>query len=181
MKSRGEPFSSRTEKLKSLLPQLRGSSLVFREILVTDRALVLAECEGRGDSSWDAKSLCLVLLAGKTIECVDWVKPAAMARPGARAALLSALDGISRTLAAEGQKSESFNFYFSALYDIGLQPEADALKTLIQDQANLVDEKLKQLAALRRSTEVALLNDQLELNLPGIFRFEIPGPLESGI
>jgi hypothetical protein len=37
------------------------------------------------------------------------------------------------------------------------------------------------LAALRRSTEVALLNDQLELNLPGIFRFEIPGPLESGI
>ena len=181
VKSRGDPFSVRAEKLKGLLPQLRGSSLVFKEILVTDRALVLAECEGRGESSWEAKSLCLVLLAGKTIESLDWAKPAALARPGARAALLSALDGISRTLAVEGHKSESFNFYFSALYDIGLQPEADTLKTLIQDQTNLVDDKQKQLAALRRSTEVALLNDQLELNLPGIFRFEIPGPLESGI
>lgn len=180
-KSKTLNLDTRSQELKALSEDLLGSSLLYKEILVTDNARILSNCGGVGTAEWEAKKVCLFLLAANAIENLDRVKPAAVAKPAARIALLTAMDGLVRTVGSEGPSSSSVDFFVSALIDIGLGPEADQILTLIRQKNFSKSEVINELNSLRRSTENALNKDFADLSLPEVFRVNVSSPLEYGI
>ena len=176
------PDSYRTQKLRALLPALDGSSLLYKQIFNTQRARVIHECDGVGETaSWDNKKVCLLLLTAVGIESFEETKPALILDVAARTAVLLSLDGITRVVAKEGKDAPTIPFFLNSLDAIGLNQEGQDILSLLQRPHQSDEESAQALRELRRRIEMRLDALQVELNYPNLFRIRVPGPLETGI
>jgi hypothetical protein len=176
---RGAERSSTT--LTSFSKSLQGSSLYFRELLLHNRARVLAECGGQGtEAPWEKKRVCLILLFASTAEAIETARPVALKVAAARAAVLSSLDGLLRVLRVEGRDSELLPFFLNALAQVGLQAERDDLHKILFVSRLPQDQIQSLLVELRYQIERDLLESQRS-KIPAPMILYLRSPLEDGI
>jgi hypothetical protein len=168
--------------LKKFTDTLSGSSLLYKHLLLNQRARILAECRGVGEKAgWASKKNCLILLEAAAIEVYQDVKPALLNDVAQRVAILLSLDGIVLTLSVEGRRSESLKVFLSSLDEIGLAAEKNDIQKIIEGAEFDDDRAISLLRDLRRRIELRLDLRQLELGFPNALYIRVPGPLESGI
>jgi hypothetical protein len=170
------------KELRSLLPALEGSSLLYKNLFEKQRLRVVKECGGIGDEApWENKKICLVLLAAVGIETLEETRPALLGDIAARAAVLMSLDGITRVITTEGLKAPTIPFFLNSLDAVGLGAEQEDIAKLIYTGGLDSTQAGTALRGLRSRVEQVLQDRQLELKYPKVLSFQVPGPLETGI
>jgi hypothetical protein len=174
--------SQRIVAYRELLPQLEGSSLLYKHLFFNQRIRILKDCGGVGETAtWEQKRTCLLLLSAASLETLQELRPALLMEVAKRGAILLSLDGITRSLAVEGRNSTPTLFFLNSLEAVGLFQEKEDIQKII-DRSDLSDvEMINILRDLRKRIELRMQVIQVELDLPSLFYMDIPGPLESGI
>ncbi len=171
----------RIQRLKNFYEELPGSSFLFRAVLNTQRERVLERCGGVGEQPWAEKKSCLLLLYAVSIESLEQVRPAFSAQAASHAALLLSLDGMTRIIAQEGQKSPSLAYFVNSLDLIGLGAEKEDLQRVLALDEKSNTQVLEALQGLKSRVEEKLLKGQQELGTPREMLLHVPGPLETGV
>ncbi len=170
----------RVKILNEISDPLVGSSLVYKQVFLVNRARALEECNGQGPRApWEQKKVCLLLMAAVGIEAYEKLRPALMQELAARASILVVLDGVTRIVEVDGPDSTLIEFFFASLSSMGLEAEASDIQEILKIQE--VDTILTTLRNLRRRVEGQLEYRFTKMDLPRLFYFQVPGPLESGI
>ena len=176
-------INARIEALKAKESDFQGSSLVYASLLYLQRQRVLAECGGMGDSAWESKKVCLVLLFATAVEAKEQVKPVLLDDISSRVVILLSLDGLTRVLAAEGTQAPLIPFFMESLQMVGLHQERSEIETLLSkaETSDALNKTIETLRELRVLIEKRLMDREKELNYPASLRVNVPGPLELGI
>ena len=179
----GTELSARIDLMKSREADLKGSSLLYKALLESHRKRVLAECGGIGESSWENKKVCLVLLFAVSVEAKEEVKPVLLEEVSSRISILMSLDGMTRVLSAEGNGAPMIPFFLESLQMIGLNQERIEIETLVSRAKTPEELKstIETLKELRKLIEQRLVSSQRDAKYPLQLRLDLQGPLELGI
>jgi len=185
---RKHDYSSREENmkvsklLKSFDKTYFGSSIFYSVVYNFQKQRAVNECEGLGDSAWDKKRFCLVLLYALSLESYAVVRPLYYYETSATLVLLASLDGIVRVLAAEGSGSEYLELFLKSLDKVGLNSELLTLQRFVKSfKGKSFDELMGALLDLRLSLEKRVFRLQNENAFPAKYALDLRGPLEMGI
>ena len=171
-----------TLQLRSYLNDFRGSSFLFKGLMENQRARVSAECKGVGNTGDKEKiKTCLILLSAVSTEAFDDTQPAILREIGARVAILTSLDGITRVMSMEGVGSPTIVYFLNALDLIGLSAEREDLLSLMLNQKFSARELADALIFLRTKVDQKLIQSQIDMKIPNSLRVSVPSPLELGI
>ncbi len=166
-------------ELRESANAFKGSSLLYKAWIISEREDLLRRCRGFGLETWPGQQRCSVLFFSKTLEGYARFQPRITQELAAAQVVLASLDGLVRVFTLDGVGSSNLDLFLEPLDRVGLAHERRQILAHIESfQGMNFDVMLKGLVSMRHRSETQLNFFQARLPKSLVVRF--PGPLELG-